>query len=83
MTALQEQAIEMIKKMPDEKIYYIVTILEGIEGLYSQSRPDETKKTNDICQIVDSLTGILPDDEKTFAELPVHTPEEILKVLEH
>ena len=76
MTALQERAIEMIKKMPDEKIYYIVTILEGIEGLYLQSKPEETEKTDDICQIVDSLTGILPDDEKTFAE---HRAERLRK----
>ncbi len=34
MTMLQEQAIDMIKKLPDDKIYYVVNILEGIEGLF-------------------------------------------------
>lgn len=33
MTVMQEQAIEIIKRLPDEKIFYVVNILEGIEGL--------------------------------------------------
>lgn len=37
MTMMQEQVIEMIKRMPDEKIYYVVGILKGIEGLNSDS----------------------------------------------
>ncbi len=43
MTMLQEQAIEMIKRMPDEKVSYVVNILEGIEGLYSDQTAKETK----------------------------------------
>lgn len=38
MTMIQEQAIEMIKRMPDDKIYYVVSILEGIEGLFSDTK---------------------------------------------
>ncbi len=37
MTVMQERAFEMIKRLPDEKIYYIVQILEGMEGLTSQA----------------------------------------------
>ncbi len=37
MTIMQERAFEMIKRLPDEKIYYIVQILEGMEGLTSQA----------------------------------------------
>ena len=42
MTMLQEQAIDMIKKLPDDKIYYVVNILEGIEGLFM---PKDSQKT--------------------------------------
>ena len=28
MTLMQEQAIDLIKKMPDEKIYYLIHLLE-------------------------------------------------------
>ncbi len=29
MTIMQEQAMDLIKKMPDEKIYYLIHLLEG------------------------------------------------------
>lgn len=29
MTVIQEQAIEIIKNMPDEKIYYVINILDS------------------------------------------------------
>lgn len=42
MTMIQEQAIDMIKRMPDDKIYYVIHILEGIEGLFADQK-DVTK----------------------------------------
>ena len=33
MTVMQERAFEMIKRLPDDKVYYIVQMLEGIAGL--------------------------------------------------
>ena len=33
MSVLQERAYEMIKHLPDDKVYYIVQLLEGLEGL--------------------------------------------------
>lgn len=30
MTLMQEQAMDLIRKMPDEKIYYLVHLLEGL-----------------------------------------------------
>ena len=44
MTMLQEQAIDMIKKLPDDKIYYIVNILESIEGLFMPKDSQKTEK---------------------------------------
>ncbi|MCI8748387.1 MAG: hypothetical protein HFH67_11100 [Lachnospiraceae bacterium] len=38
MTVIQEQAIEIIKNMPDEKIYYVINILKGIDGLYPANK---------------------------------------------
>lgn len=29
MTMMQEQAMDLIKRMPDEKIYYLINLLEG------------------------------------------------------
>lgn len=33
MSIMQEKAYEMIKRLPDDKLYYIVRMLEGLEGL--------------------------------------------------
>ena len=35
MTAIQERAFEMIRRLPDDKVYHIVQMLEGIEALTS------------------------------------------------
>lgn len=31
MTLIQEQAIDLIKRLPDEKIYYLINFLEAFE----------------------------------------------------
>lgn len=33
MTAMKERAIDMISRMPEEKLYYVVQLLESVEGL--------------------------------------------------
>ena len=42
MTTMQERAFEMIRQMPDDKVYYVVKMLEGIEGLFPE-RVEDTK----------------------------------------
>ena len=34
MTALREQAVEMIYDMPEDKIVYVVNLLNGLKGLF-------------------------------------------------
>ena len=33
MTMLKERAVDMISRMPEEKLYYVVQLLESVEGL--------------------------------------------------
>lgn len=33
MTMMKERAIDMISRMPEEKLYYVVQLLESVEGL--------------------------------------------------
>ena len=33
MTVLKERAVDMIRRMPEEKLYYVVQLLESVEGL--------------------------------------------------
>ena len=33
MATLKERAVDMINRMPEEKLYYVVQLLESVEGL--------------------------------------------------
>ncbi|MDE5598512.1 MAG: hypothetical protein K2J04_11885 [Lachnospiraceae bacterium] len=42
MSIMQEKAYEMIKRLPDDKLYYIVRLLEGLEGLVPSAKNDDS-----------------------------------------
>lgn len=37
MTTMQERAFEMICQLPEDKIYYVIEMLEGMEGPFSEN----------------------------------------------
>lgn len=43
MTALKERAIDIIRRMPEEKLFYVVQLLESVEEL-SENTIKEGKK---------------------------------------
>ena len=55
MTLIKEQAIELIKKLPDDKVIYIVNILEGLEGLYSGNGDQTLSKSQMAYQTLQRL----------------------------
>lgn len=36
MTALRKDAMDLLEKMPEDKLYYIVQIMQGVNGLYEE-----------------------------------------------
>lgn len=34
MTALRKDAMDLLEQMPEDKLYYIVQIMQGVSGLY-------------------------------------------------
>lgn len=34
MTALRKDAMELLEQIPEDKLYFIVQIMQGINGLY-------------------------------------------------
>ena len=50
MTVMQERAFEMIKRLPDDKVYYVVRMLEGIEGLIPENVMGTEQKAYDNLQ---------------------------------
>lgn len=55
MTVIKEQAIEMIKKLPDDKVIYVVNILEGLEGLYAGNEEQALSKSQIAYQTLQHL----------------------------
>lgn len=45
MTIMQQRAIKIIEKLPDDKVYYVISILEGIEGLQSEDGEEKLTKS--------------------------------------
>lgn len=36
MTALRKDAMDLLEKMPEDKLYYIIQIMQGVNGLYGE-----------------------------------------------
>ncbi|MDY4616937.1 MAG: hypothetical protein SO445_04405 [Lachnospiraceae bacterium] len=45
MTAIRKEAIEMLEQMPEEKLIYLIQIMQGIIGLFGTTETDN--KSND------------------------------------
>lgn len=54
MTATRREAIELLERVPEDKLTYVVQILSGIDGLISI--PDRRTKKIDLDQFVMSTT---------------------------
>ncbi len=42
MTAIRQEAVNLLEQMPEDKLYYIVQIMQGVNGLY-KSEPKSKK----------------------------------------
>lgn len=50
MTITQQHAMEIIKRLPDDKMYYVINILESIEGLAAETGSEELAKSQKAYQ---------------------------------
>ncbi|MCD7866394.1 MAG: UDP-N-acetylenolpyruvoylglucosamine reductase [Clostridiales bacterium] len=41
MTALRKNAINLLEQIPEDKLYYVVQIMQGINGLYNSDSQTE------------------------------------------
>lgn len=68
MTQVKEKAVQMLKSLPDEKVIYLVKIMEGLEGLGGDSDVDRKREA---LASIQNLRGRVPDDidwKKELAE---------------
>ncbi len=68
MTMIKEKAVEMLKTLPDEKVVYLIKIMEGLEGLGETSQISQKREA---LKNIQKFRGRLPEDfdyKKELAE---------------
>ena len=68
MTQMKERAVELIERIPDEKMFYVINILQNLEEM-SSNRPADKKQAMEALQKVLKFSGRLPEDFDADKEL--------------
>ena len=58
MTQMKERAVELIERIPDEKMFYVINILQNLEEM-SSNRPADKKQAMEALQNVLKFSGSL------------------------
>lgn len=40
MTAIRQEAIKMLERMPEDKLGFVIQIMQGVDGLYNDEQPE-------------------------------------------
>lgn len=68
MTAIRQKAIQMLEKVPEDKLSFVIQIMQGVNGLLGTSDTKE-KKVIDLNQFVMESTERGQNAEKYVREL--------------
>ena len=68
MTQIKEKAVEMIERMPEEKMYYVINILQNLEAM-SKNAVVDRERAVDALQNILTMEKRLPDDFDPDKEL--------------
>ena len=61
MTLMKEKAIEMIRRMPEDNMTYVINILQNLEAMSIDRNEDKKRARNALAEIL-SMEKRLPDD---------------------
>ena len=68
MTRIKEKAVEMIQRMPEEKMFYVMNILQNLEGMAVDKNTDKEQAIAAFEDIM-RYRGRLPADFDADREL--------------
>lgn len=68
MTAIRQEAIQMLEKVPEDKLSYVIQIMQGVNGLLGTSDTKE-KEVIDLNQFVMEATERGQNADKYVREL--------------
>ena len=68
MTLMKEKAVEMIRRMPEDNMTYVINILQNLEAMSIDRNEDKERAQNALAEIL-SMEKRLPDDFDSEKEL--------------
>lgn len=68
MSFIKERAVEMIRRMPEDNMAYVVNILQSIEAMSADKENDKKKAQMTLMDIL-SMEKRLPEDFDSQKEL--------------
>lgn len=68
MTLMKEKAVEMIRRMPEDNMTYVINILQNLEAMSIDRNEDKKRAKNALAEILD-MEKRLPDDFDPEKEL--------------
>ncbi|MBD5506162.1 MAG: dihydrodipicolinate reductase [Lachnospiraceae bacterium] len=68
MTLIKEKAVEMIRRMPDDNMLYVVNILQSLEAMTIDKEKDKQEARSALADIL-SMEKRLPEDFDPQKEL--------------
>ena len=68
MTLMKEKAVEMIRRMPEDNMTYVINILQNLEAM-SRDRDEDKKRAQNALTEILSMEKRLPDDFDPKKEL--------------
>lgn len=77
MTLMKEKAVEMIRRMPEDNMTYVINILQNLEAMSIDRNEDKKRAQNALVEIL-SMEKRLSDDfdpEKELEEARVEKYE--------
>ena len=48
MTAIRQEAIELLEELPEDKLMFIIQIMQGVKGLYGDNKSEKEKAFSNL-----------------------------------
>lgn len=65
MTAIRKEAIELLERVPEDKLIYIIKIMQGVNGLYNDTESERERAFSKLEQL--RKKGTVPDYDAELA----------------
>ena len=58
MTTLRKNAMDLLEQMPEDKLYFIVQIMQGVKGLYGT---EKQAAKDQACEMLEGIRKKVPE----------------------